>query len=190
MRLVASDDAGRQCYVGNLSFNTEAASLEAKFAKFGTLNDVFIPNDAGGKPRGFAFITFTSAADAEDACAAMEGQDVDGRTINCQIARARPAQGMSAPPPLRRGDDAPPRRGSMSKRIYVEGLPEDIREREVDDFYYKCGRIARVEIRNSSRSGHYVVVEFEDARDAAYAVRQTDGVRFERQRLKVELAPE
>ena len=59
-------------------------------------------------------------------------------------------------------------------RIYVGNLPEDCRERDVDDIFYKYGRIADIRIKRgdasrarSSRRGEnlsYAFVQFEDSR--------------------------
>jgi len=49
-------------YVGNMSFNTNEEALRAAFSQFGTLTDVYIANDREtGRPRGFAFVTFSTA---------------------------------------------------------------------------------------------------------------------------------
>ena len=66
------EEVGKQVYVGNLAFQTDKEYVEEKFSKFGTITDVYLPADADGRPRGFAFVTFERAADAED-CAAGEG---------------------------------------------------------------------------------------------------------------------
>ena len=70
-------------------------------------------------------------------------------------------------------------------RIYVYGLPDDIREREIDDLYYRYGRIDYIEIRRSAKM--YAVVCYFEPRDADYAQRETDGMRFERKILRVDL---
>ena len=52
----------------------------------------------------------------------------------------------------------------------VYGLPEDIRERELEELYYRCGRVEYIEIRRSATSRRlYGVVAFADERDAEYA---------------------
>jgi len=158
---------------------------------------VYLPADGDGRPRGFAFVTFESAADAEDCAAGLNGEDFDGRVIRCNIARARPTKGEVKPYPPRRerdgrgdarGGDYRATRGPpppREPRIFVSGLPEDIREREIDDLYYRYGRIDYIELR-SGRRGPYAIVCFYDDRDADYAARETDGMRFEREYLRVD----
>merc|ERR1712083_1218942 len=57
------------------------------FGKHGTVTDAYNPG------RGFAFITFASAAEANTAIEAMEGQEVCGRTIQCNVAKPRESGG-------------------------------------------------------------------------------------------------
>ncbi len=48
-------------------------------------------------------------------------------------------------------------------RVYVGNLPPDIRPREVEDLFFKYGKIVQVELKNK-RGPPYAFVEFEDAR--------------------------
>ncbi|KAM5564034.1 serine/arginine-rich-splicing factor SR34 [Rosa sericea] len=75
-----------------------------------------------------------------------------------------------------------------SRTLYVGNLPGDIREREVEDLFYKYGRIAHIDLKVPPRPPGYAFVEFEDARDAEDAIRGRDGYDFDGNRLRVELA--
>lgn len=75
-------------YVGNLSFNTTEAALRDAFGVFGTLTDVHLPNDREtGRPRGFAFITFSTAEESQAAIEKMNGAQLDGRALTVNEAR-------------------------------------------------------------------------------------------------------
>jgi len=88
----AAGAADVKLYVGNLSFDTTDESVRGIFEKFGEVSDCFLPTDREtGKVRGFAFVTMKSA-DAEKACAAMNGVEIDGRML--KINEAQP-KGMS-----------------------------------------------------------------------------------------------
>ncbi|KAK9070920.1 hypothetical protein SSX86_009488 [Deinandra increscens subsp. villosa] len=78
--------------------------------------------------------------------------------------------------------------GRSSRTIYVGNLPADIREREVEDLFYKYGPIVEIELKIPPRPPGFAFVEFEDARDAEDAIRGRDGYKFDGQRLRVELA--
>jgi len=73
-------------------------------------------------------------------------------------------------------------------RLYVGNLPGDIREREVDDLFYKYGRIRDIQVKTPSRPPSFAFVTFEDSRDAEDAVRGRDGYSFAGSRLRVEFA--
>ncbi|KAG9443797.1 hypothetical protein H6P81_015137 [Aristolochia fimbriata] len=75
-----------------------------------------------------------------------------------------------------------------SRTLYVGNLPGDIREREVEDLFYKYGRIVDIDLKIPPRPPGYAFIEFEEARDAEDAIRGRDGYNFDGHRLRVELA--
>ncbi|KAJ5210164.1 Nucleotide-binding alpha-beta plait [Penicillium cf. griseofulvum] len=81
-------------YVGNLSWHTSDESLRAAFGEFGNIVDSIVMVDREtGRSRGFGFVTFSSAEEAEAAINALNEQDLDGRRIRVNLANARPAGG-------------------------------------------------------------------------------------------------
>ncbi|HEX3765047.1 MAG TPA: RNA-binding protein [Kofleriaceae bacterium] len=80
----------RRIYVGNLSYNMDATSIASLFAEHGEVADVHIVLDqVTRRPRGFAFVTMGSPAEAQAAIAQLDGQNVDGRTLRVNQAEAR-----------------------------------------------------------------------------------------------------
>ena len=85
---------GNRLYVGNLSFSTTQATIEAAFAAAGEVREVAIPTDREtGQPRGFAFVTMGSAQAASAAMAQLNGSTLDGRAIKVNEAQERPQRG-------------------------------------------------------------------------------------------------
>jgi cold-inducible RNA-binding protein len=81
-------------FVGNLSFGTTSATLEALFASFGEVREVAMPTDREtGQPRGFAFVTMGNAKAASDAIAQLNGHNLDGRSIKVDAAQERQRTG-------------------------------------------------------------------------------------------------
>ncbi|KAL7601681.1 hypothetical protein Lser_V15G25727 [Lactuca serriola] len=78
--------------------------------------------------------------------------------------------------------------GRSSRTLYVGNLPGDIREREIEDLFYKYGPIVEIDLKIPPRPPVFAFVEFEDPRDAEDAIRGRDGYKFDGQRLRVELA--
>jgi|SRR5271169_4406509 cold-inducible RNA-binding protein len=81
-------------FVGNLSFQTTQEELHAAFSNYGAVERVNIVTDRdSGQPRGFAFVEMTDRAAAEAAIAKLNGTDLNGRTMNVNEARPKPAGG-------------------------------------------------------------------------------------------------
>lgn len=76
------------------------------------------------------------------------------------------------------------RRDNM-KRIFVGNLPPDVRTRDLEDLFYKFGKIAFIDLK-TRRGPPFAFVEFMDYRDAEEAVRCRDGKEWDGCRLRVE----
>ncbi|XP_015906500.1 serine/arginine-rich splicing factor 1 [Parasteatoda tepidariorum] len=70
-------------------------------------------------------------------------------------------------------------------RIYVGNLPPDIRTKDIEDLFYKFGKITFIDLKNR-RGPPFAFVEFEDPRDAEDAVQARDGYDYDGYRLRVE----
>ncbi len=85
---------GKRLYVGNLSYDSTEDSIRAAFSASGTVSDVHIMNDREtGRPRGFGFVEMSSDSEARAAIEAMDGADLDGRSIKVNEAKEREARG-------------------------------------------------------------------------------------------------
>ncbi|KAJ5939257.1 hypothetical protein N7466_002391 [Penicillium verhagenii] len=77
-------------YVGNLSWSTDDNSLQGAFSQFGQIVDAIVMRDRDtGRSRGFGFVTYSSAEEAEAAIAGLNEQELDGRHIKVNLAQAR-----------------------------------------------------------------------------------------------------
>ena len=81
-------------YVANLSYTITEDALRSTFEQFGAITDIFIATDREtARPRGFAFVTFETAEQAQAAIAKMNGVEVDGRALT--VSEARPKEGAA-----------------------------------------------------------------------------------------------
>ena len=81
-------------YVGNMSFKTTEAELRDAFGQFGSVTDVYIASDREtGRPRGFAFVTFSNDTESKLAAEKMNGVDLDGRQLTVNEARPKEEMG-------------------------------------------------------------------------------------------------
>ena len=77
-------------YVGNLSFSTTEDALQGEFAAYGQVEEVAVISDRDtGRPRGFAFVTMNNDSEARSAIEALNGTELDGRTITVNEARPK-----------------------------------------------------------------------------------------------------
>lgn len=77
-------------YIGNLSYNTTEADLRKLFSEAGTIESIdMIMDRETGRPKGFAFITMSSQAEAENAIRMFNAKMVDQRELKVNIARPR-----------------------------------------------------------------------------------------------------
>lgn len=77
-------------YVGNLSFDTTEDDLRQAFAAHGTVTSARVITDREtGRSRGFGFVEMGDAESGQKAISALNGQDLDGRTLNVNEARPR-----------------------------------------------------------------------------------------------------
>jgi RNA recognition motif-containing protein len=81
-------------YVGNMNFRTTEDALRDLFSNYGEVEEVAVISDRDtGRPRGFAFVTMANDDEARAAIEALNGQEVEGRTISVNEAKPRPAGG-------------------------------------------------------------------------------------------------
>src|SRR5687767_4658954 len=84
----------KRLYVGNLSYNTTEAELRDLFAQSGTVTETKMVSDREtGRPRGFAFVEMSTAAEATNAIAQVNGRELDGRTLTVNEAQERSSGG-------------------------------------------------------------------------------------------------
>ena len=72
------------------SFNTTENDLNDAFAAFGTVTETNLMMDRmTNRPRGFGFVTMSSAEEAQKAIAGLNGKELDGRALTVNVARPR-----------------------------------------------------------------------------------------------------
>jgi cold-inducible RNA-binding protein len=80
----------KRIYVGNLAYQTSEEGLQSAFSAFGAVSNVAIVRDREtGQSRGFGFVQMDDDAQASAAIDALNGTQVDGRTITVNEARPR-----------------------------------------------------------------------------------------------------
>lgn len=77
-------------YVGNLAYSTTSQSLQDLFGQHGEvrLAEVVMDRDTG-QSKGFGFVEMLNDQGARTAIAALDGRDIDGRSLKVNEARPR-----------------------------------------------------------------------------------------------------
>jgi len=84
----------KNIFVGNLSFGATEDALRSLFEAHGTVSRVNIVTDRdSGQPRGFGFVEMNNDVEGDKAIAALNGRDLDGRTLNVNEARPKADRG-------------------------------------------------------------------------------------------------
>ena len=83
----------KKIYVGNLPFSATEAQVRELFGKHGNVQSVSLINDREtGRPRGFGFVEIEDSGLAA-AIKALDGTQMDGRTLNVNEAQDKPRGG-------------------------------------------------------------------------------------------------
>ena len=81
---------GKKLYVGNLSYDVDSTALGAMFQEHGTVESSQIITDRDtGRSKGFGFVEMSTEQEAQNAIAALNGQDSGGRALTVNEAKPK-----------------------------------------------------------------------------------------------------
>ena len=81
-------------FVGNLDFAATDSSVRSLFERYGQVDQVSIVTDRDtGRSRGFGFVEMGDNSQAEQAIAGLNGAQIDGRSLNVNVARPKSDDG-------------------------------------------------------------------------------------------------
>lgn len=82
---------GNKLYVGGLPYSVTEGRLQEIFAAHGTVESAKVISDKfTGQSRGFGFVEMSSGSEAQKAMEALNGTQLDGRTL--VVNEAKPMQ--------------------------------------------------------------------------------------------------
>ena len=83
---------GNKLYVGNLGYGIGDSDLEKLFTTYGSVRSAQVIKDRDtGRSKGFGFVEMGSDQEAQAAISALNGKEIDGRTL--AVNEARPKEG-------------------------------------------------------------------------------------------------
>ena len=84
----------KNIFVGNLSFGATEGAGRSMFETYGPVDRVSIVTDRDtGQARGFGFVEMGNDSEGQQAIAALNGRDLDGRALNVNEARPKADRG-------------------------------------------------------------------------------------------------
>lgn len=112
----------RKLFIGGLNFKVTEEELKAHFGKYGNVANVNVKCDPiTGRFRGFAFVVFSTADAVEKALTAGD-HIINGRKVEPRRAKSRPG------------------------KIFVGGLPTDLTDEEIKNYFSQFGNITGIDL--------------------------------------------
>src|SRR5262245_32396553 len=79
---------GTKLYVGGLPYSVTGGQLQEIFSAHGTVESANVISDKfTGQSRGFGFVEMSSGSEAQQAISALNGTQLDGRTLTVNEAK-------------------------------------------------------------------------------------------------------
>jgi len=80
-------------YVGNLAYSTNDETLKTAFAAYGEVASARVVSDRmTGRSKGFGFVEMPDRAQAQAAIDALNGKELDGRTLRVNESQPKPRE--------------------------------------------------------------------------------------------------
>jgi nucleolin len=169
----AEADATYTAFVGGLSFNADEDAVREFFGACGEIASVRLPiHRDTGKPKGIAYVEFTSK-DGLDAAVALDGGSMMDRYLAIKVSEStgsKPAFGgarntapLSAKP-------------EGCKTVFVGNLAWNASEDDIKAAFAECGNVWNVRLamdRETGKPKGFAHVEFEDEAGPEAAVKLT-----------------
>ncbi|KAK3264801.1 hypothetical protein CYMTET_26479 [Cymbomonas tetramitiformis] len=86
----ATGDAYKTLFVARINYDTSESKLKREFEEFGPVKRINLVHDKNsGKPRGYAFIEYSSSREMKNAYKMGDGRKIDGRRVLVDVERGR-----------------------------------------------------------------------------------------------------
>lgn len=190
------EDGHKELFIKNLSWNSTEDSVREAFGELGTVVNVKLLTDKfTGKPKGIGFVEFEKRSDAKKA---LEGVELDGRSVQCSWSNEKKENtGFGAPQGGRggfggdRSFSRPQNSGSSGEgtTIFVGNLGFKTSDVQIKKFFSSCGNVTGVRIathEDGKRKG-FCHVDFDSA-DACQAAVKLAGQDLDGREIRVDIS--
>jgi len=136
-----------------LPFSCSEDQLRKDFGECGEIEKLHMPKNDEDKPRGIAFITYTTK-EGVDAALKYDGDDYGGRYLKVNLAGQKPEKGKGKDKGKGKGKDGKGDKGKGKGKggsndevtVFVRGLPFSADEESLRKDFAECGEIDRLSV--------------------------------------------
>jgi len=196
----AEDDTFRRrtVFVRSLPYTTTTESLSTHFSFIAPLKHATVVADpVTKKSRGFGFVTFLDAEDAQKAVKQLNGADLEGRKLRVEIAEKRHRETALGEGEVKKGktvdgEDVKKR----APRLIVRNLPWSVKKPEdLVKIFQSYGKVRDVIIprkgnKPSGPMSGFAFVTMKGYKNAENAIEKTNGMEIDGRTVAVDWAVE
>jgi len=174
-------------YVKHLPEDVTEEELKDLFAEHGEITSVFMPTDANGKSKGFAFVNFSESKSAVEAVDELNGKDYKEKKL--YVGRAQKKEERERE--LReKGEKV---RQDIQKKyqgvnLYIKNLSDEMTEERLREIFAAFGTITSAKIAaQGSKSRGFGFVCYSNPEEATKAITEMNGKMIDQKPLYVAL---
>uniref|UniRef100_H2YP42 Polyadenylate-binding protein n=1 Tax=Ciona savignyi TaxID=51511 RepID=H2YP42_CIOSA len=161
-------------YIKNFSDKLDEKALQAMFEQHGVVKSVAVMRDRDGNSRGFGFVAMETHEEAQIACEAMNGMEVEGNS--CDVVRRRKQERQQE----LRGQYEAQKQERIQRfqgvNLYVKNLDDNVTDDELREAFSTYGTITSAKIMSDGeRSRGFGFVCFSSPEEATKAVTEMNG---------------
>mmetsp|Transcript_80872 Transcript_80872/g.168819 ORF Transcript_80872/g.168819 Transcript_80872/m.168819 type:complete len:587 (+) Transcript_80872:85-1845(+) len=146
-------------FVKNLDKNIDNKALFDTFSLFGKILSCKVALDANGKSRGYGFVHYETEEAAKQAIESVNGMQIGDLTVEvCTFVKR---------------DERDPNAGYTN--LYIKNFPQEWDEPKLLEMFKPFGKITSSVVMEDKLGRKFAFVNFEDAEDAAKAVKELNG---------------
>ncbi|KAF2001243.1 RNA binding domain-containing protein [Amniculicola lignicola CBS 123094] len=153
-------------YVGNLYYEVTEEQIKRVFSRFGSVNSVKLVYDNRGMSRGFAYIEYTTVADAQAAIDNLDSQVFEGRNLVVQFHKPRK--------PQNKYEDGEFKPHAPSKTLFIGNMSFEMSDADLNDLFREIRNVLDVRVAIDRRTGQPRGFAHADFIDVASATRARD----------------
>lgn len=165
----SAEEKGLKLFVHGVGEDVSSTTLEDAFGRHGTVTDAY------NSGRGFAFVTYSTSEEANGAIEAMEGQEIEGQSVQCRLAKPRnaPGGGRGGFGGGRGGGYGGGRPQGDGCKLFVHGVGEETSNEDLKFVFEKHGQVT--DTFNPGRGFAFVTFSSPgEAQDAIDALNETE----------------